>query len=222
MQRAYVSHATRERLCTLREVHLCVFEFSCFVEWDAAPLICTWKSKHIPITDLSLFSQWTVWWCWLYQSSQSSGTYRTPYGWRERLLQLIKGDLKIWRSLEAGSSWTAKAKPGRLAALNASFVRSHLALSSVFRKWVHGRWVEGKNLKRGLAGFCPCKVCVDKEPVRMLIRIATQGYFHVPARGPDEGAKGHGCCPCVGESGSDPIPVWLCMLTQAAPHRNGF
>lgn len=85
---------------------------------------------------------------------------RQPQGWEERgadqsvphlrelkeqLLWFIKGDLRIQRSPVL--SQTAQAKPGELATLNASFVRNHLALYSIFRKWVHWRWVKDKALK---------------------------------------------------------------------------
>lgn len=65
-------------------------------------------------------------------------------------------------------------------ALNASFVRSHLALYSIFRKWVHGRWGKDKSLKWGLAGSCPCKVYVHREPVK----IATKDIFMLLYRDP--------------------------------------
>lgn len=51
---------------------------------------------------------------------------------QEQLPWLMKGDLRIERSPVL--SQTAQAKPGELATLNASFVRNHLALCSIFRK----------------------------------------------------------------------------------------
>lgn len=56
----------------------------------------------------------------------------------------------------------AQAKPGELATLNASFVRNHVALDSIFRKWVHWRWVKDKALKWDLTCFlylCLCGSC---------------------------------------------------------------
>ena len=54
---------------------------------------------------------------------------------------------------------TAQAKPGELAALNASFVRNYCAPYSIFRKWIHPRWVKDKALKWDLTCVLAVFVC---------------------------------------------------------------
>lgn len=99
-----------QRALGLPESPLCVFELSYSVEWHAVPLICTWKSKHIP--DLSLFSQRTLW-CRVGCTEAGTGLgSQVCLELGDRLLCLIKGDLKI------GGAWSlclpgpAEAKPG--------------------------------------------------------------------------------------------------------------
>lgn len=52
-----------------------------------------------------------------------------------------------------------QAKPGELAILNASFVRNHPALFSIFRQWVHPRWVKDRALKWALTCFLSLCLC---------------------------------------------------------------
>lgn len=52
-----------------------------------------------------------------------------------------------------------QAKPGELAILNASFVRNHAALFSIFRQWVHPRWVKDRALKWALTCFLSLCLC---------------------------------------------------------------
>lgn len=133
-----------------------LIQFIC-VEEDSVPLICTWKSKSSSEYWPFLFSWCTV--CGGVGCTTGLGYTELPWA-GESLLQLIKGDLRIQRNLEPVPSRTAQAKPGELAALNASFVRSHLTFYSIFRKWVHWRWVKDRALKWGPTRFWPCKVYV--------------------------------------------------------------
>lgn len=86
---------------------------------------------------------------------------------KEQPVWLIKGDLRIQRSPVL--SQMGQAKPGELATLNASFVRNHVALYSIFRKWVHWRWVKDKALQWDLTCFlylCVCGSCGRRDQWR--------------------------------------------------------
>lgn len=110
----------------------------------------------------------------LHQGSHRDGTaqnwLKLPHlcKLKEQLLWLIKGDLRIQRSPVL--SQTVQAKPGELATLNASFVRNHVALYSIFRKWVHWRWFKDKALKWDLTCFlylCFCGAVWMKRLMKM-------------------------------------------------------
>lgn len=86
---------------------------------------------------------------------------------KEQLPWWIRGDLRIHRSPVL--SQTARAKPGELAALNASFVRNYWVPYSIFREWVYWRWVKDKALKWDLTCFlslCLCGAVWMKTPMK--------------------------------------------------------